>query len=163
MRATSCCQTCLSTMKLACLLSRGRGGESTYSCRMEVATAVFAVPEPIRRCVSTRDVGVKPLLRNSVNSRNVCDFHRESPQEVTMEILSTADVASVTLFTLKISESEIQAYESCIFYVLNHLTSKEIEAFTGHTRDELEDVHQELLAAILAHCSKQFLPERYKV
>ncbi len=80
-----------------------------------------------------------------------------------MEILATEDVASVTLFTLKISESEMQAYESCISYVLDHLTSKEIAALTGHTRDELEDVHQELLAAILAHCPKQFLPERYKV
>ena len=80
-----------------------------------------------------------------------------------MEILSTEDVASVTLFTLKISESEIQAYEACISYVLDRLTPDEIEALTGHTRDELKDVHHELLSAILAHCPKQFLPERYKV
>ena len=80
-----------------------------------------------------------------------------------MEILATADVASVTLFTLKVSESEMQAYESCISYVLDHLTAAEIEALTGHTRDEIKDVHHELLSAILTHCSKQFLPERYKV
>ena len=80
-----------------------------------------------------------------------------------MEILATEDVASVTLFTLKISESEMQAYESCISYVLDRLTAHDIEGLTGHTRDELEDVHHELLTAILAHCPKQFLPERYKV
>ena len=80
-----------------------------------------------------------------------------------MEILATEDVASVTLFTLKISESEMQAYESCMSYVLDRLTAYEIEALTGHTRDELEDVHHELLTAILAHCPKQFLPERYKI
>jgi len=80
-----------------------------------------------------------------------------------MEILATADVASVTLFTLKVSESEMQAYESCISHVLDRLSSDEIEALTGHTRDELTDVQHELLAAILAHFPKQFLPERYKV
>lgn len=80
-----------------------------------------------------------------------------------MEIIATEDVASVTLLTIKISESEMQAYESCISYVLDRLTSNEIEVRTGHTRDELEDVHRELLAAILTHCPKQFLPERYKL
>lgn len=80
-----------------------------------------------------------------------------------MEMLATEDVASVTLFTIKISESEMQAYESCISYVLDCLTTNEIEDLTGHTRDELEDVHRELLATILTHCAKQFLPERYKL
>jgi hypothetical protein len=80
-----------------------------------------------------------------------------------MEILATEDVASVTLFTLKISESEMQAYESCIAYVLDRLPAHEIEILTGHTRDELKDVHHELLAAILTHCPKQFLPARYKI
>ena len=80
-----------------------------------------------------------------------------------MEILATEDVASVTLFTIKISESEMQAYESCMSYVLDRLTANKIEGLTGHTRDELEDVHQELRAAILAHCPQQFLPERYKL
>ena len=39
-----------------------------------------------------------------------------------MEILVTEDVASVTLFTIKVSESEMQAYESCIAYVLKRLS-----------------------------------------
>jgi len=80
-----------------------------------------------------------------------------------MEILATEDVASVTLFTIKVSESEMQAYESCISYVLDRLTADAIESLTGHTRDELKDVHHDLLAAILAHCPKRFLPERYKL
>ena len=80
-----------------------------------------------------------------------------------MEILKTEDVASVTLFTIKVSESEMQAYESCIAYVLEHLAHAEIESVTGHMRDELAEVHQELRTAILTHGPKQFLPERYKV
>jgi hypothetical protein len=80
-----------------------------------------------------------------------------------MEILTTEDVASVILFTTKISESEMQAYESCMSYVLDRLTANEIEELTGHTRDELEDAHHELLSAILTHCPKQFLPKRYKL
>ena len=80
-----------------------------------------------------------------------------------MEILATEDVASVTLFAIKVSESELQAYESCIAYVLERLSLKEIEDVTGHMREELEEVHQELLTAILTHCPKQFLPERYKM
>jgi hypothetical protein len=84
-------------------------------------------------------------------------------QENAMEILATEDVASVTLFTIKAFESELQAYESCIAYVLEHLSHKDIEDVTGHMRDELKEVHQELLTAILTHCPKQFLPERYKV
>ena len=59
-----------------------------------------------------------------------------------MEILVIDDVASVTLFTIKVSESEMQAYESCIAYVLEHLAHAEIENVTGHMRDELAEVHQ---------------------
>src|SRR2546427_503792 len=84
-------------------------------------------------------------------------------RENTMEILVTEDVASVTLFTIRVSESEMQAYESCIAYVLERLSHEDIENVTGHMRDELEEVHQELRTAILTHCPIQFLPERYKV
>ena len=80
-----------------------------------------------------------------------------------MKIPVTEDVASVTLFTIKVSESEMQAYESCIAYALEHLSHVETEKVTSHMRDELEEVHQELRTAILTHCPKQFLPERYKV
>ena len=80
-----------------------------------------------------------------------------------MEMLATEDVASVTLFTIKVSESELQASEACISYVLDRLTANKIEGLTGHTRDELEDVHRELLETILTHCPKQFLPARYKL
>ena len=80
-----------------------------------------------------------------------------------MEILVTEDVASVTLFTIRVSESEMQAYESCIAYVLERLSHEDIENVTGHMRDELEEVHQELRTAILTYCPKQFLPERYKM
>ncbi len=59
---------------------QGPRGESTCSCRMVHATPVFAAPEPMRRCVSTWDVGVKPPLKNSINSRNSCDFDRESAE-----------------------------------------------------------------------------------
>jgi len=75
-----------------------------------------------------------------------------------MEILATEDVASVTLFTIKISESEMQAYESCISHVLDRLSSDEIEALTGHTRDELTDVHHELLLSDSCPFSKAVSP-----
>jgi hypothetical protein len=79
-----------------------------------------------------------------------------------MEILVTEDVASVTLFTIKVSACEMQAYESCIAYDLEHLSHAEIEKVTSHMQDELQEVHQELRTAILTHCPKQFLPESYK-
>ena len=53
-----------------------------------------------------------------------------------MELLVTEDVASVTLFTIKVSESEMQACESCIAYALECLSHKEIEDATGHMREE---------------------------
>jgi uncharacterized protein (DUF2267 family) len=58
-----------------------------------------------------------------------------------MEILVAEDVASVTLSTIKVSESEMQAYESCIAYVFEHLSHAEIEKVTSHMRDKLEEVH----------------------
>lgn len=79
-----------------------------------------------------------------------------------MEVLHTEDMASVTLFTVKLSESEVQAYEACLSYVLDHLSPEAIEKCTDHARDELEEDRDELLAAILMHCHKQFLPERYR-
>ncbi|ETX06561.1 MAG: hypothetical protein ETSY2_16370 [Candidatus Entotheonella gemina] len=78
-----------------------------------------------------------------------------------MEVVTTEDVGSVMLFTVKVSETEMQAYESCIFYLLKHLSDAEIEKVTGHTREELEPVHDDVLSAIQQHCDRQYLPKRY--
>ena len=79
-----------------------------------------------------------------------------------MDLKSTENLVSIALFTIKASESEMQACETCISYVLEHLKDDDLEALTEHTREELEDVRDDLLAFILAHTLEEFLPDRYR-
>jgi len=65
-----------------------------------------------------------------------------------MEILNVIEVASVKLMNVEISEDELDVYESCLNYVLQSCSTREIENICGATKDELEGM-QENLAALL--------------
>ena len=48
-----------------------------------------------------------------------------------MEFLGHKEIASVTLFDLKLSEGELMVYEGCIEYVLKNCNEREILRITG--------------------------------
>jgi hypothetical protein len=55
-----------------------------------------------------------------------------------MNLLSKREIASVRLFTVEISESELDTYRRLFYYALENLDAQEFERLFGDTPDELE-------------------------
>jgi len=70
---------------------------------------------------------------------------RDNPEEVyeqdegvDMNLLSKREIASVQLFTVEISESELDTYRELFYFALNKLDAQEFERLFGDTPDEME-------------------------
>ena len=80
-----------------------------------------------------------------------------------MELLKYQEIASVTLFDLRLSESELMVYEGCIRYVLENCKNDILYELTGcESKEELTWFQQELRALIKKHVLPQYLPDTYK-
>lgn len=80
-----------------------------------------------------------------------------------MEYIKHQDIASIKIFDLRASESELTIYESCIAYVLDNCDSNEIKELTGCAdSNELSAFREDLEEVIKKYIEKQYLPERYK-
>ncbi len=55
-----------------------------------------------------------------------------------MNLLSKREIASVQLFTVEISESELDTYRELFYFALNKLDAQEFERLFGDTPDELQ-------------------------
>ncbi|MGH7453978.1 MAG: hypothetical protein ACRENG_21685 [bacterium] len=55
-----------------------------------------------------------------------------------MNLLSKREIASVQLFTVEISESELDTYQRLFYYALENLDAQEFERLFGDTPDELQ-------------------------
>jgi hypothetical protein len=55
-----------------------------------------------------------------------------------MNLLSKREIVSVQLFTVEISESELDTYRRLLWYVLKNLDAKEVERLFGDEPEELE-------------------------
>lgn len=80
-----------------------------------------------------------------------------------MELIKHTEIASVTLFDLRLSEGELMVYESCIEYVLNNCNENELYDLTGcESREELATYQSDLKNLIKLIVNKNYLPEKYK-
>ncbi len=55
-----------------------------------------------------------------------------------MNLLSKREIASVQLFTVEISESELDTYRELFYFALNKLDAQEFERLFGDTPNEME-------------------------
>jgi hypothetical protein len=55
-----------------------------------------------------------------------------------MKLLSKREIASVQLFTVEISESELDTYKRLFYFALENLDAQEFERLFGDTPDELQ-------------------------
>ena len=55
-----------------------------------------------------------------------------------MNLLGRREIASVQLFTVEISESELDTYRELFYFALNKLDAQEFERLFGDTPDEME-------------------------
>lgn len=65
-----------------------------------------------------------------------------------MDVINKSVVASVEILEVKLSEDEIGVYEAALSYLLDTLSSEELESRFGATRDELEGMRDDLRQAI---------------
>ncbi len=80
-----------------------------------------------------------------------------------MEILKKEEIASVTLYDLKLSESELMVYEGCIDFVLKNCPEEQLYELTGcENREELASYQDDLIILIKQVIFKQYLPSKYK-
>ena len=81
---------------------------------------------------------------------------------VKIELLKREEIASVTLFDLRLSESELMAYEACIKYVIENCNENEAHKLTDCTKDELGWLQEDLKELIINNMLEEYLPQRYK-
>ena len=80
-----------------------------------------------------------------------------------MEFLKHEEIASVSLFDLRLSEGELMVYESCLEFVVNNCNDRTIYSLTGcESKDELEDYRYELRKLIKKYVRKEYVPNKYK-
>ncbi|MFF2482314.1 hypothetical protein [Paenibacillus sp. NPDC058071] len=80
-----------------------------------------------------------------------------------MELIKQEDIASVSLFDLRLSEGELMVYESCIEYVLNNCNENDLYDLTGcENREELTTYQIDLKNLIKSLVNKNYLLEKYK-
>ncbi len=65
-----------------------------------------------------------------------------------METIRKDTIASVTLFTSRLSEDEIAAFQEAITYSLDTLDDRSLEQRFGASRDELEGIRDDLREAL---------------
>ncbi|WP_019636961.1 hypothetical protein [Paenibacillus fonticola] len=79
-----------------------------------------------------------------------------------MEILKYEEIASVTLFELRLSEGELMVYENCIEFVLENCSEEQLYELTGcENREELAS-YQDDLKKLLKNINKDYLPKKYQ-
>ncbi|OCG24609.1 hypothetical protein A9G45_08500 [Gilliamella sp. HK2] len=80
-----------------------------------------------------------------------------------MDLLRQEYVANaVTLFDLRLSESEITIYLDCINFMLEYCSDEQIYNYMQMDKEELSWRRDDLLALIKSIEHKDFIPDRYK-
>ncbi len=65
-----------------------------------------------------------------------------------MDVINKSVIASVEILEVRLSEDELGVYEAVLSYLLNTLSSEELERRFGATRDELEGMRDDLRQAL---------------
>lgn len=90
-----------------------------------------------------------------------------------MDFLGSKEIATVTLFDVRISEGEMQFLADTLNYILQGKTDEELfEIYKlnevslmespEETREFIEDRYNEFMKLIKMHCRTDILPERVK-
>ena len=61
-----------------------------------------------------------------------------------MELLDKKEVASVKIFSVEVTEDELDVYGKCMKYVLDNVPSDKIEEICGAYDDELLSMYEDI-------------------
>lgn len=76
-----------------------------------------------------------------------------------MELISFREIASVKLFTVEVSEDELDVYERCMRHLEKVLQSDEVEQISGATQEEFKALYEDismLLSEKIKHRKRNF-------
>jgi len=80
-----------------------------------------------------------------------------------MDYYSHEEIASVIFYTLRLAESELLMYETCINYVLENCPESQLYEKTGcETKDELIGFQEDLVFLLKRFTDKWMHPERFE-
>ena len=68
-----------------------------------------------------------------------------------MKLINVNEIVSVKLFTIEISEDELDVFEMCTKYLLETLSPSGIEQASGATKDELSAINEEISRLLKQH------------
>ena len=80
-----------------------------------------------------------------------------------MEYYGHENIAYCTVFDLKLSQDELEVYESCIRYVLEKCNETTIYSLTGCKMEEINAIHQDIRNLILTYVPNENLPDKYRI
>jgi len=90
-----------------------------------------------------------------------------------MDLLEANEVATVVLFDIRLSESEVEGLADSLRYVLENLTEEQVSSVfvdedkrslgtPAETRSFAERMYKELMDFIKGYCREEFLQSRFK-
>ncbi len=80
-----------------------------------------------------------------------------------MDLLKEDFISCVTLFDVRLSESEITVLTDCLNLILAHCSDEQINKETVcENKEELSWYRDDLLGLLKAMKHKEFLPEKFK-
>lgn len=68
-----------------------------------------------------------------------------------MELLHRREVANVKLFTIEVTEDELDVYERCMRYLDNTMLPEQIEITCGTYQDELRAIYAQVSILLENH------------
>ena len=75
-----------------------------------------------------------------------------------METLKIREIASIKMLDIEMSEDEFDVCEKCLEYVLQSCSPDEIEAVSGATQEELEEIWRQMVATLKKHTDLREAP-----
>ncbi len=68
-----------------------------------------------------------------------------------METLKIREIASIKMLDIEMSEDEFDVCEKCLEYVLQSCSPDEIEAVSGATQAELDEIWRQMATTLRKH------------
>ena len=80
-----------------------------------------------------------------------------------MDYRAHEEIANVIFFNLRLAESELLMYETCINYVLENCSEQRLHEITGcETKEELIGFQEDLVYLLKKFADKRWLPDRFE-
>ncbi|MHC1684282.1 MAG: hypothetical protein AB6733_15205 [Clostridiaceae bacterium] len=79
-----------------------------------------------------------------------------------MDLINCENISYCTVFDLRLTQDELEVYESCMKYILDNCDNDKIKEITGCNLDEYSAWYKELRNLIVSYVHEGNLPDKYR-